>query len=119
MWFPTEIFSQIKHFMLDYKKTFDLNILPLIRLQKAFEITRIGFAQTDYSSGRYVFEVCYKVPRLVEYSEERLNKLGLTYYGPNANKKDEKRYLYLYGGEEWMVLRYGQLCDIIEKHTEN
>jgi len=103
MWFPTEIFSQIMDFMLDYKKTFRRNILPLIGLLKPTEITTIGprFKATDYSSSRYIYEVLYKVPRLENLSEERLNKLGLTHYGPNAYKNYEKRYLYLYNDDDW------------------
>ena len=106
MWFPNEIFSQIKDFMLDYKKTFRRNILPSIGLLKPSIITTAGprFKATDFSSGRYIYEVLYKVPRLENLSEERLNKLGLTHYGPNANKKDEKRYLYLYCDDDWLNL---------------
>jgi len=106
MWFPTEIFSQIIDFMLDYKKTFRRNILPLIHLQKASEINGIGprFKATDFSSGRYIYEVCYKVPRLNKYSEERLNRIGFTYYGYKAGKKDEKTYLYLYCDDDWLNL---------------
>ena len=106
MWFPTEIFSQIKHFMLDYKKTFDRNILPSIRLQKPSKITNINpmFITTNFSFSKYIYEICYKVPRLDEYSELRLNKLGLTHYGPNANKKDEKRYLNMKNKEELLNL---------------
>jgi len=37
MWFPNEIFSQIKDFMLDYKKTFRRNILPSIGVTKIIE----------------------------------------------------------------------------------
>jgi len=103
MWFPTEIFSQIKDFMLDYRKTFDRNILPLIGLLKSSKIvsTRPTFKATDYSSSRYIYEVSYEVTRLEKYSEERLNKLGLTHYGPLSVEKYEKRYLYLYGDDDW------------------
>lgn len=106
MWFPNEIFSQIKDFMLDYKKTFRRNILPSIGLLKSSKIVTSGprFAANDYSSARYIYEVSYKVPRLDKYSEERLNKLGLTHYGPNSNKKYEKRYLYLYCDDDWANL---------------
>ena len=92
--------------MLDYRKTFDRNILPLIGLLKSSKIvsTRPKFKATDYSSSRYIYEVSYEVPRLEECSEERLNKLGLTHYGPNSNKKYEKRYLYLYCDYDWEEL---------------
>ena len=42
MWFPNEIFSQIKDFMLDYKKTFRRNILPSIGLLKSSKIVTSG-----------------------------------------------------------------------------
>ena len=107
MWFPTEIFSQIKDFMLDYKKTFRRNILPSIVLLKSSKMvsSEPRFACNDRSSSRYIFEVSYKVPRLYKLSEERLNKLGLTHFGPNSNKIYEKRYLYLYNDDDWNNLQ--------------
>ena len=106
MWFPNEIFSQIKDFMLDYRKTFRRNILPSIGLLKSSKIvsSRPRFAANNYSSSRYIYEVSYEVPRLDKLSEERLNKLGFTHYGQKSNKKYEKRYLYLYCHDDWVNL---------------
>ena len=106
MWFPTEIFSQIKDFMLDYKKTFRINILLSIGLLKSSKIISLGprFAANDYSSTRHIYEINYKFPRLDKLSEKRLNKLGLTHYGPDSMKKYEKRYLYLYCDDDWINL---------------
>ena len=71
-------------------------------LLKSSKIVTAGprFAANDYSSARYIYETCYLVPRLDKLSEERLNKLGLTHYGRNSNKKYEKRYLYLYNDDD-------------------
>ena len=108
MWFPIEIFAQIKDYMLDYKNTFSLNVLPLIFLQKAVGITHIGpkFKGGDFSSNRYIYEILYSIPRYSHQniSETRLNKLGLTQYGPTYSNKDEKRYMYLRNDGDWLNL---------------
>ena len=83
MWFPIEIFAQIKAYMLDYKKTFSLNILPLIYLEKAIDINTIGPVFNASSiSNRYIYKINYKVPRYSHknMSESRLNKLESRIY---------------------------------------
>jgi hypothetical protein len=108
MWFPNEIFSQIKDYMLNYKYTFSRKILPLIIFERAIMINSISpkFPAGDYGPIRYIYEISYTVPRYSydNMSEYRLNKLGLTHYGPSGSKKNEKRYMYLREENDWLNL---------------
>lgn len=107
MWFPKEVFTHIKDYMLNYKKTFSLNILPLIYLEKAIDINTIGpVFNTSSISNRDLYKINYKVPRYSNknMSESRLNKLGLTHYGPKGLNKDEKVYIYLKTKKDWLEL---------------
>jgi len=108
MWFPNEIFSHIKDYMLNYKYAFSRKILPLLVFEKAIRIknSRPRFSAIDFGSSRYLYEISYTIPRYARYniSEDRLKKLGFTHYGPLSNEKDEKRYLYLRNNKDWLNL---------------
>ena len=107
MWFPKEVFAHIKDYLLDYKKTFSKNILTLISREKAVDISTIGpvFGSSNLTSIN-IFKINYKVPRYSSknMSESRLNKLGLTHYGPRGLDKDEKVYTYLNSKKDWLEL---------------
>jgi len=106
MWFPNEIIAHIKDYMLDYKKTIDRKILPFIRLQKPKYITNMNpvFDARNFGCIRFLYKLSYEIPRY-NISEERLNKLGLTNYGPKGHDKDEKIYLYLKTDRDWMEIK--------------
>ena len=101
MWFPNELFTHIKDYMLDYKKYFSIRILPLIVYEYPFLI--YGIRPTfkarnhDTNTSIFIYEIRYIVPRYSrsKTTEDKLNNIGLTFYGPDSDKRMEKRYLYL------------------------
>ena len=101
--FPPEILHIIISFMLNYKKIFRETVLPYIKnVQKSRDIVSIYpvFKAGDFSKNRHIYCVEYSVPRY-NISETRLQKIGLTRYGPKWGKKNEKHYMYLKNEVDW------------------
>ena len=106
MWFPNEIFTHIKDYMLNYKYVFSRKILPLIVWEKASRIVNIKPVWGRVCLNENMYEIRYNVPRysINRISEKKMNKLGLTHHGQERSKKDEKVYMYLRNSKEFLSL---------------